>query len=52
MLFLELQFTYLYFCPVRAQFLSEWESDSTPNIDKAYEVIVTRDVRAKHEAYR
>ena len=51
-IFFELSLSHLYFWPVRAQFLSEWESDSTPNIDKAYEVIVPRDVRAKHEAYR
>lgn len=38
---------------VRAQFLSEWESpDSDPTFEKVYEVILPRDTRSKHEAYR
>lgn len=46
------QLTHLRFSPVRAQFLSEWESDSTPILEKAYEIIVPRDVRTKHDTYR
>ncbi|KXN81448.1 Iron-sulfur clusters transporter ATM1, mitochondrial [Leucoagaricus sp. SymC.cos] len=39
---------------LRAQFLSEWEtkSDHLPGFENAYEVILTRDVRVRHDAYR
>ena len=48
----KLTFKFVHFV-VRAQFLSEWEStDAMPKFEKAYEVIIPRDVRAKHDAYR
>ncbi|KAJ7471409.1 hypothetical protein B0H11DRAFT_2159030 [Mycena galericulata] len=42
------------FKDVRTQFLSEWDCPSTarPKIEKVYQVIVPRDIRARHEAYR
>jgi hypothetical protein len=38
---------------VRMQFLSEWEGneDKGPVFEKAYEVIVPRDIKVRHEAY-
>lgn len=36
---------------VRAQFNSEWEGDP-PNLDKVYEVVLPRDIRKRHDAYR
>uniref|UniRef100_A0A8H7Y2D8 PARP catalytic domain-containing protein n=1 Tax=Psilocybe cubensis TaxID=181762 RepID=A0A8H7Y2D8_PSICU len=38
---------------LRAQFLSEWESPgSSPSFEKAFEIILPRDVRLRHEQYR
>ncbi|KXN91184.1 hypothetical protein AN958_02752, partial [Leucoagaricus sp. SymC.cos] len=39
---------------LQAQFLSEWEtkSDHLPGFEKAYKVILTRDVRVRHDTYR
>lgn len=38
---------------VRMQFLSEWErnEDKPPVFEKAYEVILPRDIRVRHDAY-
>ncbi|PPQ92586.1 hypothetical protein CVT25_007278 [Psilocybe cyanescens] len=38
---------------LRAQFLSEWESPGvSPSFEKAYEIILPRDIRLRHEQYR
>ncbi|KAJ7757696.1 hypothetical protein DFH07DRAFT_868090 [Mycena maculata] len=39
---------------VRMQFLSEWDcpSGGRPKVEKVYQVIVPRDIRARHDAYR
>ncbi|KAF9440534.1 hypothetical protein P691DRAFT_793327 [Macrolepiota fuliginosa MF-IS2] len=39
---------------LRAQFLSEWESSvgDLPTFERAYEAILTRDVRVRHDVYR
>ncbi|TFK36684.1 hypothetical protein BDQ12DRAFT_699509 [Crucibulum laeve] len=38
---------------LRAQFLSEWESSgAVPFFDKAYEIILPRDIRSRHDQYR
>ena len=43
----------LYFNLVRTQFMSEWDSKKTaPSFEKVYELILPRDVRARHEQYR
>lgn len=41
------------FKSLRAQFLSEWESsEGSPSFAKAYEIILPRDVRIRHDQYR
>lgn len=41
------------YAAVRAQFLSEWESsEGSPSFAKAYEIILPRDVRIRHDQYR
>jgi len=39
---------------VRTQFISEWETtdEKMPTFEKAYEVMLTRDVRIRHDTYR
>ncbi|KJA16180.1 hypothetical protein HYPSUDRAFT_47611 [Hypholoma sublateritium FD-334 SS-4] len=38
---------------IRSQFLSEWEPGKTaPSFCKAYEIILPRDVRSRHDIYR
>ncbi|KAL9713971.1 hypothetical protein Ac2012v2_002277 [Leucoagaricus gongylophorus] len=39
---------------LRTQFISEWETtdEKMPTFEKAYEVMLTRDVRIRHDTYR